>query len=159
MDQESIVLEQEVQGLGMFVGDFTHSLDPKKRLTIPSVWRALVGDPKSLYVLPDFHSKCLNVFPAGAMFRKLEKIRQHSLSDKKAMHFASVLGAASDLVPWDRQGRIRIKDKLLNFAGLDDQVVLVGALDKFQLWNAGDVSEVNEIDQAGLAEAGRYVDF
>lgn len=152
-------MEQEVAGLGVFVGEFTHSLDPKRRLTIPSVWRAQVGSPQSLYVLPDFHLKCLNVFPAGEIGRKLERFRRYSMADRKAMEFARILGAASDLVPWDTQGRIRIKDKLLEFAGLSDQVVLVGALDKFQLWSPAGRPDVGAIDQDALAEAGRYVDF
>jgi MraZ protein len=159
MSPEDTVLEREVKGIPMFVGEFVHSLDPKKRLTIPSVWRAQVGSPRSLYVLPDFHQKCLNVFPAAEMVHKLEKLRRYSMADRKAMHFASVLGAASDLVPWDSQGRIRIKDKLLSFAGLVDQVVLVGALDKFQLWNPDDRADTGMIDQGNLAEAGLYVDF
>ncbi|OVE73854.1 hypothetical protein BVX94_02700 [bacterium B17] len=143
----------------MFVGEFVHSLDPKKRLTIPSVWRAQVGSPKSLFVLPDFHCKCLNVFPAGEMSNKLEKLRRYSLTDKKAMDFSRVLGAASDLVSWDAQGRIRIKDKLLEFAGLDSQVVMVGALDKFELWSPESRPEAGEIDQVDLTKAGTYVEF
>jgi len=142
----------------MFVGEFRHALDPKKRLTIPSAWRALVAGPKSLYVLPDFHARCLNILPAEAMTRKLEKIRRHSMSDRKAMEFARRLGAVSELVPWDVQGRIRIKDKLLAFAGLKDQVVMIGALDRIELWSP-EQQPVMEIDQEGLAEAGRYVDF
>lgn len=152
-------LEDEIQGVAMFVGEFTHALDPKRRITIPAVWRAQVGTPKSLYVLPDFHARCLNVFPAGEMARKLDRIRRHSLADRKAMQFASILGSASDLVPWDTQGRIRIKDKLLAFAGLRDQVVMIGALDKFQLWSPDNRPDIGEIDQGALAEAGRYVDF
>ena len=159
MAEGNPVLEDEVQGLGMFVGEYTHSLDPKKRLTIPSVWRAQVGRPKTLYVLPDFHERCLNVFPAAEMSRKLEKLRRHSMADREAMRFASTLGGSSDVVPWDSQGRIRIKDKLLRFAELEDQVVLVGALDKFQLWNPRNRPDTGEVDQVNLSKAGRYVDF
>lgn len=143
----------------MFVGEFSHSLDPKKRLTIPSIWRDQTGQAPSLYVLPDFHLKCLNVFPSEAMTRRLEVIRSKSMSDSKAMEFARVLGAASDLVVWDSQGRIRIKDKLLDFAGLTDRVVMIGALDRFELWNPGQRPLAVDIDQAGLVEAGRHVGF
>lgn len=158
MDSGDTIVEAEAGALGMFVGEFRHALDPKRRLTIPSAWRALVAGPKSLYVLPDFHARCLNIFPADAMARKLEKIRRHSMSDRKAMDFARRLGSVSELVPWDVQGRIRIKDKLLEFAGLDDQVVMIGALDRIELWSP-DQQPIVDIDQEGLAEAGRYVDF
>ncbi|MDP6630798.1 MAG: hypothetical protein QGH42_07065 [Kiritimatiellia bacterium] len=158
MDSGGSIEQAEVGALGMFVGEFRHALDPKKRLTIPATWRALVAGPKSLYVLPDFHACCLNIFPAEAMARKLEKIRRHSMSDRKAMDFARRLGSVSELVPWDVQGRIRIKDKLLEFAGLKDQVVMIGALDRIELWSP-EQQPAMEIDQDGLAEAGLYVDF
>ena len=158
MDSDGAVVEAVDGALGMFVGEFRHALDPKKRLTIPSTWRGLVAGPKSLYVLPDFHARCLNIMPAEAMAQKLDKIRRHSMSDRKAMDFARRLGAVSELVPWDVQGRIRIKDKLLEFAGLTDQVVMIGALDRIELWSP-EQQPVMDIDQEGLAEAGRYVDF
>lgn len=159
MSEGDMVLGEEAGGIGVFFGDYVHSLDPKKRLTIPSEWRVQVGLPKRLFVLPDFHHKCLNVFPASVISEKIEKLRRHSLSDTKAMDFARILGGASDMVSWDSQGRIRIKDKLLAFAGLIDQVVLVGALDKFQLWNPDNCPDSGEIDQSRLSEAGRYIDF
>jgi MraZ protein len=159
VDKDSTILAGAIGGIGMFVGEFSHSLDPKKRLTIPAVWRAQVGTPESLFVLPDFHEKCLNVFPAAEMALKLEKMRRHSMADRKAMEFARTLGASSDLVSWDSQGRIRIKDKLLNFAGITDQVQMVGAMDKFQLWSPELRVESPEVDQAKLVEAGLYVGF
>jgi MraZ protein len=156
---DNTILENEIRGLRLFVGEYQHSLDAKKRLTIPSEWRAQVGTPKSLFVMPDFHVRCLNVYPAGEMTHKLEKLRRHSMADKKAMEFSAVLGAASDVVSWDSQGRIRMNDKLLSFAGLTDQVILIGALDKFQLWSPSNRPEGDDIDQKQLKEAGRYVDF
>ncbi len=159
VDLDSIESVEVLGGIGMFVGDFLHSLDPKKRLTIPAVWRAQVGDPKSLFVLPDFHERCLNVLPAAEMARKLEKIRRHSLADRKVMEFTRTLGSAADLVSWDIQGRVRIKDKLLSFAGITDQVQMMGAMDKFQLWNPDYLKDSGDVDQERLVEAGLYVDF
>ncbi len=155
-------LEKEIVGLSTFVSSFTHSLDPKRRLTIPSEWRAQVGSPKSLYVLPDVNQKCLRVFPSGEMTRIMDKMRKHSIADAKARQFARILGSQSDLVSWDAQGRIRIKDDLLSFAGILDQVVMVGTFDSFEIWNpenlklTGGIGQVNQDD---LRDAARYVGF
>jgi MraZ protein len=159
MEKDYTSLEDEIVGLRMFVGEYVHNLDPKKRLTIPSVWRAQIGTPKSVYVLPDFHHHCLNVFPAGEMAHRLEKLRRHSMADRQARQFARVLGEASDLLAWDSQGRIRIKDRLLKFAGLEERVVMVGALDRFELWNPDHREEAGALDQERLEEAARYVGF
>ena len=159
VDESNIVLEEEIRGQGVFVNHYTHSLDPKKRLTIPSGWRAQVGDPKSLYVLPDIHQKCLCVVPAGEMGRRLEKMRRQSIADDRARQFARVLGSKSDLVSWDSQGRIRIKDELLEFAELTDRVVLVGAIDMFELWNPDRFGGLDGMGQDALGEAAKYVGF
>ncbi|MBN2301516.1 MAG: hypothetical protein JXN60_03265 [Lentisphaerae bacterium] len=159
MDLEDTILENEIRGQGVFVSNYTHSLDPKKRLTIPSGWRAQVGTPKSLYVLPDVDHKCLCVFPAAEMAHRIVKMRNHSIADNKARHFARILGSQSDLVSWDAQGRIRIKDELLEFAELHDQVTMVGAFDRFELWNPDNLRGEGGIDRSGIQEAARYVGF
>jgi MraZ protein len=160
VSDEPVTAEKGVLGgLGLFVGTVTHSLDPKKRVTIPSDWRELVGEPSSVYVIPDFRHRCLNVYPAREMLHKLERIRQHSMADQKAMQFARVLGEASALLKWDTQGRIRISDRQLEFAGLTDQVVMVGALNRFELWSPENRGTAGGMEQDGLEEAARYVGF
>ena len=141
-----------------FVGSFTHALDPKKRLTIPADWREQVTDGR-LYVLPDINDRCLGVLPASEMMYRIRKMRQHGVTDRKARFFARVLASQSDLVTWDSQGRIRIKDELLERAMLTDQVVLVGAFDRFELWNPELFREVGPMDGDSLKDAAQYVGF
>ncbi len=157
MDSANIFLEKEVEGQGIFVGTYTHSLDPKRRLTIPSGWRAQVGEPKNLYVLPHVHDCCLSVIPASLMQERILKMRQHSIADKKARQFARVLASQSDLVSWDSQGRMRINDNLLSGAQLTDKVVLVGAFDSFELWSPENFEKSVVMDKASLQEAAEYV--
>ena len=159
MDSGGSIEQVEAGALGMFVGEFRHALDPKKRLTIPSEWRSQVGDTKSLYVLPDIHEPCLRVFPAGEIMQRLDAMRRHSIADRKARQFARALASRSDLVSWDAQGRIRIKDDLLSHAGIVDQVVLVGAFDSFELWSPEQLDEAGGLDRTDLQDAARYVGF
>ena len=146
-------------GVGLFVGRMTHSLDPKRRLTIPAVWRSMVGEPNSVYVIPDFRQKCLNVYPAREMLHKLERLRAHSMADEKAMQFARLLGEASDLLTWDTQGRIRVNDRQMAYAELVDEVVMVGALNRFELWSAERRAEPVVFEPLGLEEVAKYVGF
>lgn len=144
---------------GVFVGNFTHLLDPKKRLTIPSEWREHVGNPQSLYVLPGVVRRdFLLVFPAREMIQRLQRVRSHSIADPQASQFTRILGSQSQLAPWDTAGRIRVKDELLSSATLTEAVVLVGAIDHFELWNPELWQQVNAAG-ADLGEAARYVGF
>lgn len=146
---------------GVFVGTFQHLLDPKKRLTIPSVWREQVGVPEQLYVMPGINVPCLCVFSARDMARRLERIRSLSIADETGRPFLRSLASRSDLVPWDAQGRIRVKDELLDAAGLSSEVVLVGAFEFFELWSPARWKQQQESSAAmpNLGEAARYVGF
>jgi MraZ protein len=150
VQEDNIHLEQEVSGLGMIVGSFVHSLDPKKRLTIPSVWRSQIGKPQSVYVMPDLHKPCLNLYPSSEMIRKLETLRQYAMGDEAAREAFREMGEFSEVATWDSQGRIRVSDRLLEFAGLDDRVVLVGALDRIELWSLENRPQKKGVDQDAL---------
>ena len=67
------------------------------------------------------------------------------------------MAAQSDLASWDSQGRIRIKDELLEFAHLADQVVMIGAFDRFEVWDAACLDEVGGLEREDLLEAAKYV--
>jgi MraZ protein len=157
VNEDDTVLDKEIAGQSVFVSRFTHNLDPKRRLTIPSNWRTQVGEPKSLYVLPHIHECCLSVIPAAVMVDRIRKMREHSIADRKARQFARVLASQSDLVSWDAQGRIRVKDELLELAQIKERAVLVGAFDSFELWSEENFEESVGMDRASLQEAAEYV--
>jgi len=153
--------ESELGGIqGLFMGEVTHSLDPKKRLTIPADWRESAGEPHGLYVLPDLDGRnFLSVFPAREMVQRIQRIRNLSIADVKGRQFARMLGSRSQLATWDTAGRIRINDSLLDHATLSDQIVLVGAIDHFELWNPEHWKRDSSTRVADLGEAARYVGF
>jgi MraZ protein len=146
---------------GVFVGNFLHTLDPKRRLTIPSQWREQVGCPEQVYVLPGIDLPCLSVFPAREMARRLERIRGLSIGDGKGRNFMRTLASRSELLPWDAQGRIRVKDELLDYAGLKSDVVLIGAFECFELWSPEKwkLHQESSDTSTSWGEAARYVGF
>ena len=120
--------------VGFFIGLFLHALDTKRRLTIPLEWRQQVGTPDGLFIIP-VHERCLYVMPAREMVRRLSLKRGGSIADAVATEADRVIGSRSEFLSWDSQGRIRIRDELLEHAELADQVALIGAIDRFEIWN------------------------
>ncbi len=145
-------------GNGFFTGEYLHSLDPKRRLTIPSDWRVIVGEPQRFYVLPAVESPCLSLYRVPDFLVKLKRLQEHSIVDSKARQMARIIGARSAFIGWDSVGRVRIKEGLLESAGLSGRVKLVGALDRIELWNPERWEEVGALeDDSSLEEAVRYV--
>lgn len=142
----------------VFVDTYVHGLDAKKRLTIPSEWRVLAGAPEQLFVLPSTVERCLCVYPIKTMAHRLQKLQQLSETDETAQNNMREISANANLVPWDAQGRIRIKDNLLEYAHLVSEVVLVGVFTRFELWSP-DLWKQKQpvIDQQKLGTAARSV--
>lgn len=145
---------------GVFVGTVSHGLDPKKRLTIPSNWRdQMQGKDNTLFIVPGIDEKCLCVFPGREMTHRLSVIGHHSIADKKARQFSRIVASQSELITWDSQGRIRVKDELLEYAGIKDQVVMVGNFRFFEMWNPELLKQSGVMEPANLADAVRHVGF
>jgi MraZ protein len=148
-----------ITGMGVFFSNHTHALDPKKRLTIPSEWRLQIGIPSGLFVMPDLQSKCLRALAPAEMVRRLEILKKQALSDPKARKFMRQLGSQSELVGFDSQGRIRIKDELLAHAHLESDVLMVGAVDSIEFWNPELYQDAGGASRENYAEEARRIGF
>lgn len=116
----------------MFVGTFEHSLDDKGRVVLPSTFRSHLADKGFLSQF----DRCLGLWTESGfedISRRLtEKIRE-GLAPQDALRAFSA--NAHEVRP-DTQGRITIPQRLRDFARLDGEVVVIGALDRIEIWNA-----------------------
>ncbi len=113
---------------------FRHNLDPKRRLTIPSEWRDALGNPAYVYVMPSPTEECLELIPVELMERTLARYQEADLFDDEADADAQAIASHSQMLKVDAQGRIRIGDGLLAYAGMVSGVTMVGAMRKAMLW-------------------------
>ena len=134
------------------MGTFARSLDPKKRLTIPSVWRAALG-PDLVYVVPDPRRRCLQLVPRDVMEAKLAKYQELALGDAEVNDALDAISAASEMLEFDVQGRIRINDALLDFANLK------GGFRMATIWTEEAVAEGTEERMAKLGAAMAKLKF
>ncbi|MBL6826871.1 MAG: mraZ, partial [Opitutales bacterium] len=119
-------------GTTFFVGEFTHALDSKGRVTIPSKWRISGGDNTYL-ALPN-PSGYITVYPPKMIERLEEKVSEANLSDTEAQSLLMELFSKADSFGCDKQGRINLSDKLLTHAGIKGKAVLVGKFSTFAIW-------------------------
>ena len=158
-DGNQSVAESTKSVSGVLVGRFDHNLDPKKRFTIPSEWRVSMGNPAYVYVMPDRKEHCLNLIPPAEMEARLAKLREKALFDPALNAALQTIGANSEQLSLDSQGRIRVCDKLLQFANLTTTVAMVGSVRMVKLWDPKALVPEDTIDQAALDAAMAAVAF
>ncbi|MDP0498425.1 MAG: division/cell wall cluster transcriptional repressor MraZ [Verrucomicrobiota bacterium JB024] len=118
---------------GLYAGEHRHNLDAKKRLTVPSKWR-FDGDENALYLAFADPSGCVTVYPPKMVEQLKARLSSISLGDKKGQRAIMRLLGQSDQFTFDKNGRINLNERLYRHAGIEKEVVLVGTVNKFHLW-------------------------
>ena len=117
----------------MFLGEYTHTIDDKGRITIPAKFREELEG--GLVVTIGF-DRNLMVFPMEQWEELAERITARPLGDNSVRALRRrVFSSASDLTP-DRQGRIIVPQYLRDFADIENEVVIAGLYDYIEMWSA-----------------------
>lgn len=118
----------------IYVGSFRHVLDAKNRLTIPSRWR-FAGDDSEVYLALPHPGGYVSVLPPAEVEKLHQKVSEKALSDTDAQDFLNRFFAQAHSFGCDKQGRVNLTDELLRHAGIDRDAVLVGTMNKFNIWS------------------------
>jgi MraZ protein len=115
-----------------YTDTFSHAFDVKGRITVPSEWR-VESFEKRLFLLPSAES-CVRVYPESWMSDLQEKLKNLKDGDPVRRQ-VQALASMAQSTTWDQQGRIMVKEKLRERAGLKKEAVLVGLLTHFEIWD------------------------
>ena len=115
-----------------FVGRYEHSLDTKGRVILPAKFRA---DFERGGYLAQQTEGCLALWTLGEFDRQMTAMRERAESGRSNRNRARLWAASSHEVEIDRQGRMAIPVRLRNFAKLENEVLVQGAIDRVELWN------------------------
>ena len=135
---------------GALLGRFDRKLDAKRCLRIPSEWLELMGEPKSVVVLPDPSEKCLDLIPEATYTAEVRRLRRRAAKDAASRKELGRLecGAVHLEV---RGGRaIVIPAALLKFAAIRDCASLVGSIRYAKVWNPKLLSASDEMTEAEI---------
>ena len=116
-----------------FVGRYEHSLDTKGRVILPAKFR---GPFERGGYLTQHSEGCLALWTPGEFGRQMEvKQEQAEAGRSSERNRARIWASKAAEVEIDRQGRMPIPVHLRNFAKLDGEVLVHGAIDRIELWN------------------------
>lgn len=117
-----------------FVGEYERQIDDNGRIIIPSKLRKDIGE--TVYITRAPSDKCLHLYTAEGWEEMSEKLRQlPTATDKNAAAFVRMFFGRASEVKVDKQGRVAITQRLIEYAGLSRDVVLVGTNTRFELWD------------------------
>lgn len=115
----------------MFMGEYHHSIDLKGRLIIPSKLRDELGEE---FIVTRGLDGCLFLYPREQWNTIIEKYKK--LPDtRNKRHFLRIFLSGATACEYDKQGRINIPKPLIDYASLEKECIIIGAIEKLEIWS------------------------
>ena len=115
-----------------FLGTYTHTLDSKGRLSIPSKFRKATGE---IFVLTLGLDGCLFFYPQDEWRRVESKLRSLPFTSGRSRFFTREIASQACEVSVDSHGRIVIPQSLRELTGLRKDVLVIGAIERVEFWD------------------------
>ena len=117
----------------LLIGEYEHTLDEKKRVSLPKTFRAALG---KRVVMTRGLDNCLYIYSHGAWAKVAEKLQSLSIVNVDTRGFNRFMLSGAAEVEVDGVGRILIPDHQKEFAQLKRTVVFTGVSDHVEVWDA-----------------------
>lgn len=133
----------------LLIGEYEHSIDTKGRLIMPSKLKEDIGEK---FVVTKGLDGCLFVYSQTEWKTFEDKLRAFPLTNKDARALVRFFLAGAMECEIDKQGRFLIPGNLREFAGLEKEVVVIGVLDKIEIWSKDKWLKYSEEENSSVDE-------
>lgn len=116
----------------MLIGEYSHSLDDKKRLSLPAKFRKTLG--KKVVMTRGLDS-CIFVFTTVEWGKIAQKLSEQSVGSRDARDLNRFFLSGASEVEVDSSGRVLVPEYLKTFAKLESKVTLAGLYSRVEIWD------------------------
>ncbi len=125
----------EKWGIFMFMGEYHHSIDEKKRLIVPSKFREELGEK---FIITRGIENCLFVYSIESWNKITQKLESLPFTKKDARAFVRFFLSGATVAEFDKQGRVNITSPLVSYANIKKDCVIIGTGDRLEIWSEED---------------------
>ncbi|MCK4224122.1 MAG: division/cell wall cluster transcriptional repressor MraZ [candidate division Zixibacteria bacterium] len=121
--------------MASFKGTYISTIDGKRRLKLPKKLReAVPPSSNDHFVIGPGYDNCIFIYPADEWAKQEEKLRNLKVDLPEHRFWERVFVPESEDVRVDRVGRLTVSQRLLDFAHIKKEVLILGILARIELW-------------------------
>jgi len=117
----------------MFIGEYQHNLDEKKRVSLPRAFRSSLGRK---VVMTRGLDNCLFIYSRTAWEKVAGKLQELSFAQADTRGFNRFILSGAVEVEVDGAGRVLVPEHQRQFAGLKKAVIFAGVSDRVEIWDS-----------------------
>lgn len=116
----------------MFLGEFTHKVDSKNRIMMPSEFREdLNGD----FYITKGPENSLIIYTEEEFAKQSQKLDEKINESKKNRAIKRLFFSSTVKMSLDKQGRILLNKNLKDYSGIKDEAMIIGNNTTIELWD------------------------
>ena len=135
----------------MFTGENDRLLDEKGRIVLPSNFRRHLKD--AAFIAKSLQAPCLMVYSADEIEKVAERLIEQVQTKKVTADAQRRWAASISEVRTDTQGRIPIPAKLRNEIGLEREAVVIGVINRLEIWIPSEWNRIEDESEKELYES------
>lgn len=116
----------------MFIGEYRHTIDTKKRIAVPSRFREFFNGRA---VVTRGLDNCLFLYTLEEWNKLAEKLNQLPVGQSSTRSFVRLMLAGASEAEIDKQGRVLVPDYLKKYAQLEKNIIIAGLYNRLEIWN------------------------
>lgn len=134
--------------MSSFKGSFTYTVDSKGRINIPAKMRKnLSPEANNSFVITRGFEPCIFVYPYDEWMKREAEISKLHQTDPKHRFFTRMLLQYATDAELDGQSRIILPKELMQYAKIENDVFILGAFDRIEVWNPDEYKKYLESQQ------------
>lgn len=142
----------------MFIGEYRHTLDDKGRIAIPAKLRYSKVGEDEYWVATKGFDRCLFLYPKYEWERIVNKINERlTFTKKEDRSFLRMFISPATEQAVDRQGRIAVPQSLREYAGIQKEVVTLGAVNRIEIWSEENWNRYKEENEKSFDVIGEKI--
>jgi MraZ protein len=159
LDPVNNVADEAASQTTYYNSSYRHGVDEKRRVQIPAKWRPSDASVEfTLIFWPKSNEGCLRALPPKEMAELVRDIDAMPNEDSRKTVLKRFIGSESTQVAVDKAGRICLPEAMAKAAGIEKEAVLVGLLDRFEIWSPERYDKVRAADAVIAQEAFKLME-
>jgi MraZ protein len=119
-----------------FKGQYENAIDDKGRVAIPAkMRRALKPEANETFTATRGFEQCIFLYPLDRWEEMEDEFMRLNPYQREARDFVRTITRWAEDVSLDKQGRIVLPKRLMDFAGLSSEAIIIGSLDHIEVWD------------------------
>ena len=144
--------------MAKFQGEYESTMDSKGRFLMPAAVKKQLPDSESSFTISRGAGNCLTLYPKSTWDNILNKISVLNDLDPRVVVFKRNFLRGATEVSLDATGKLNIQKSLIEYAGIDKDIVIFGVLSRFEIWDKTKYNEMfDSTSDATLSENAKAI--